>query len=198
MLAAVVLIALTAAGCQGDIEDLSTHSSAVDRIRVGDLTFTLQILNMQGEPQAVFEEGENFQFQFIIENRGDSAYALPVAWDFPTVNEEFFKLYRRTNESGGKANLGKSFRSGSNFTDLHRAWVPARGAAVYTIPWLTKKDITYIMPTYIPEPDSRIKRYYMALDHPPGQVGPGAYFTGFTLKHTDTDSVRMEVSFQVF
>ena len=114
LLSTVVLLAMTATGCEDEVESLSTDSPAIDRVRVGDLTFTLQIFNMQGEPQAQFEEGENFQFQFVIENRGDSTYILPVAWIFPFVNDEFFRLYKKTQESGGKADLGKSFTSGSN------------------------------------------------------------------------------------
>ena len=58
---------------------------------------------MQGEPQAQFEEGENFQFQFITENTGNDKYQLPIPWFFPVANDEFFALYRRSQESGGKA-----------------------------------------------------------------------------------------------
>ncbi|MGB3589070.1 MAG: hypothetical protein WBA23_21160, partial [Tunicatimonas sp.] len=145
---AVVMVVLTAVGCEDEVENLATDSSAVDRVQVGDLTFTLQILNMQDEPQAVFEKGENFQFQFVIENRGDSTYQLPVYWIFPSQNPEFFTLYKKTQESGGKARLGRSFDMGSNFYDLSPEVVPAKGKTIYTMPWLTDRDSVYLMPVY--------------------------------------------------
>lgn len=201
MFCAVVLIVLTAAGCEDEVEDLATNSSAVDRVRVGHLTFTLQVLNMQGEPQAQFEEGENFQFQFVIENRGDSVYTLPVIWAFPAFNEDFFRLYRKTQESGGKADLGKSFRAGVNFFDGHPAWVPARGSSLYTIPWSTETDSVYIMPRYTaPENtigDAILHRRYITTERPPIRLPAGTYFTGFTIPYTENDSVRLEASFQI-
>ena len=93
-LSIIVLLAFIVAGCEDEVKPLSTNSSAIDRISVGDLTFTLQMLNMHGQPQAQFAEGEDFQFQFIIENSSNGEYQLPVPWDFPVANDEFFALYR--------------------------------------------------------------------------------------------------------
>ena len=201
LVSTAVLLALTAAGCEDEVESLSTDSSAVDRVRAGDLTFTLQILNMQGEPQAQFEEGENFQFQFIIENKADSSVGLPVYWDFPVANEDFFSLFRKTRESGGKARIGKSFDIGPNFRDLAFAGIPANGRTIYTMPWIASQDSMYVMPTYTSHGSSAyedaLPRRYMAVDVPPRAVGPGEYFTGFTFQYNETDSVRMEVSFLV-
>ena len=200
-LSLIVLMALTAAGCEDEVESLSTDSSAVDRVRAGDLTFTLQILNMQGEPQSEFNEGENFQFQFVIENKGDSAYTLPVLWAFPSDNKEFFRLYRKTKESGGKADLGKSFKLGGNFLDAHPAWIPAQGASVYTVPWLTERDTAYVMPKYL-DPrgilgDAILDRRYVAVEDSPAPLQIGTYFTGFTVSYTENDSVRLETSFKI-
>ena len=196
-LCVVVLLALTATGCEDEVESLSTDSSAIDRVKVGDLTSTLQILNMQGQPQTQFEEGENFQFQFIIENRGDSAYVLPVYWGFPFLNKDFFALYRKTQESGGVSYLGKSFQPGANTNDLAFASIPANRTSIYTMPWLTEKDTPYIMPVFLPASDLSNPRQYVAIENPPSSINPGEYFTGFTLQYNETDSARLEVSFSI-
>ena len=192
---------LFAAGCEDGIEPLSPGSSAVDRVRAGDLTFTLQILNMQGEPQSEFKGGENLQFQFVIENKGDSIVRLPIYWNFPVVNQDFFALYRKTQESGGQARLGKSFDVGPNFRDIAPVSVPAMGASVYTMPWLTDKDSLYIMPIYIEqgilqEPSGLVRRY-RASDDPLSALPVGEYFTGFTIRYSESDSVRLEASFTI-
>ena len=65
LLIAALLVGFLAS-CGEDIETLSTDSSAVDQKRIGDLTFTLQVLNMEDEPQAVFKKGENFMLVLTI------------------------------------------------------------------------------------------------------------------------------------
>lgn len=192
-----VLLALTTAGCDDEVESLSTDSSAVDRVRAGDLTFTLQILNMQGEPQTQFEEGENFQFQFIIENKGTDVYTLPVEWYFPITNPEFFVLHRRTEESSGIANLGKPFQPELSTNDATPQSVPANSSIIYTTPWFTQRDTSFTMPTYRPdEVDLELIRKYMPIDSQ-AVVSKGEYFTGFTIQYNDNDSVRLETSFIV-
>ena len=190
------------AGCTDGFKDLSPNSGAKSIIRAGDLTFTLQLLDMQGMPQNQFNEGENFQFQFIMENRGKDDFTLPVPWLFPIMEKDFFAVYQKTQESGGKTFIGKSFTTGGNALDLSRAGVPGRGAAVYTIPWLVKQDTSYVMPTFIQNgvripKENHIKRNYRAADNPIAPLRPGEYFTGFTLKYAETDSVSMEVLFRV-
>ena len=198
MFIAVALIVLTAGGCEDKVEPLATNSPAIDRVRAGDLTFTLQILNMQGEPQAVFEEGENFQFQFIIENRGDSKYQSSIPWYFPTANDEFFTLYRKSKESGGAANVGKYFRIGNNYRDFKLLAFSGGSSIVYIIPWLVEEDSIYIMPTYKgQQPESFIDRKYIKTEASPPLIKAGEYYTGFTIQHNETDSVRLEASFTV-
>ncbi|MEK6482071.1 hypothetical protein WJR50_31310 [Catalinimonas sp. 4WD22] len=187
---------LSGCGKDDELVTLRTDSSAIARKRVGDLTFTLQILNMQDKPQAVFQEGENFQFEFIIENTGEQDYTLPTPWYFP-FHEDFFTLYRMTQESGGASKIGKSFTLGGNFLDAMLAEVPGKHAAVYTMPWLVETDSVYIMPTYLPHIEGAVERYYRVADNPVAPLRPGEYFTGATVKYSETDSVRMEVSFSV-
>lgn len=191
LLSTAALLALMVMGCEDDIASLASNSPAIDRVRVGELTFTLQILNMQGEPQAVFREGDNFQFQFIMENKGDTTYTLPVYWYFPITNEAFFALNRRTQESGGIAFVGKSFTFGANTNDASRIDIPANDALVFRMPWQTENDTVYHMPL------SSSRRYVRPQNMNLPSLKSGEYFTGFTLKYTDTDSVRMEVSFIV-
>ncbi len=194
----IMLLTGILAGCgEDELKTLRTDSSAVARKRAGDLTFTLQILNMQGKPQDRFQEGENFQFQFIIENDGRDRYILPVAWVFPFTSNEFFALYRKDQEIEDTVRLGKSFKSGSNTLDLLPELVPARGATIYTMPWLTENDSVYIMPECTVEDPINRDRYYIAAEDPTSPVRPGDYFTGFTIPYNEKDSVRMEVSFRV-
>lgn len=197
-LSAVVLVALMAFGCDDEVESLSTDSSAVDRVRAGDLTFTLQILNMQGEPQALFQEGENFQFQFVIENTGKDGYQSSLPWHFPVANSEFFALYRKTQESGGKAYIGKFFRMGENFRDFKLIAIPGNTTLAYTIPWLVKEDSVYIMPEYEGKiSESVIDRQYIKTEMSPPPIKAGEYFTGFTVQYGETDSLYLITSFTV-
>ena len=187
----VILTTGFLASCGEDIETLSTDSSAVDQKRIGDLTFTLQVLNMEDEPQAVFKKGENFQFQFIIANMGDSGYQLPVYWYFPMTDAEFFTLYRKTQESGSKTSLGKSFQSGANTNDAPFVYIPGEESLVYKIPWYTQDDTVYNMPF------SSERKYIRLKNRTIPSLGSGEYFTGFTVHYNETDSVRMEVNFIV-
>ena len=196
LVSTAVLLALTAAGCEDEVESLSTDSSAVDRVRAGDLTFTLQILNMQGEPQAQFEEGENFQFQFLIKNTGEDKYQLPIPWFFPVANDEFFALYRRSQESGGKAYVGKFFRMGSNFRDQKIIALPGNSTYIYTIPWIIDENSTYIMPEY-EGALADLDREYIKTEASAPVLETGEYFTGFTVQYGESDSVRLETSFTV-
>ncbi len=41
--------------CEEDIETLPTDSDAIVRKKAGDLIFTLQVLNMDEEPQSAFK-----------------------------------------------------------------------------------------------------------------------------------------------
>ena len=189
---------LLLASCDEEVEALSSDSTAIDRVRVGDLTFTLQVLNMQGEPQAQFEEGENFQFQFVIENSGKDGYQSSLPWNFPTANEEFFALYRKTQESGGKAYVGKFFWMGYNFRDFKLIAIPGNAKMIYTIPWLTEEDSVYIMPEYEGKgPEGAIERQYIKTEMSPSPIEAGEYFTGFTVQYSETDSLRLETSFIV-
>lgn len=180
-------------GCGEDDElvTLRTDSSAIARKRVGDLTFTLQILNMQDKPQAVFQEGENFQFEFIIENTGSSIYQLPVYWYFPITDDEFFALYRKTQESRNKVFLGKSFQGGANTNDASIIYVPDGEPLIYRIPWYTLDDTVYSMPL------SSERKYIKPENKSIPSLKSGEYFTGFTIKYSEADSARMEVSFSI-
>ena len=91
---------------------------------------------------------------------------------------------------------------GPNFRDLSSAFVPGNGKSIYTMPWQTDNNILYTMPIYLENgkliKQNVIDREYMAIDNPPSLPDFGKYYTGFTIQYNETDSVRMEVSFQVF
>ena len=193
-LSTMVLLTLMAAGCEDEVENLSTDSAAVDRVRVGDLTFTLQILNMQGKPQAQFKEGENFQFQFVVKNNSKKAYVSSIPWDFPIVDEDFFALYRNTQESGGKAYVGKFFEMGKNFRDLNAIEIPGNSNITYTIPWMIDEGSVYNMPE---DYSSKIDREYIKTETSAPLLKDGEYFTEFTVKYNEVDSIHLEASFIV-
>lgn len=88
------------AGCNND-EDLFElqigDKNAVIQKEVDGIEFKFCLLNEAGEPATVFNEGENFAFQFSIENNTDTI----LYYDNSLFNENGFCEVKNNNESSG-------------------------------------------------------------------------------------------------
>lgn len=88
-----LFFSLMGAGCEKDGElllEISPHSkSVVIQKEVDGIEFKFCLLNDQGEPATIFNEGENFTFSFSIKNNLEDT--LIITTEF--INSEFFRVY---------------------------------------------------------------------------------------------------------
>lgn len=188
------MIGLTCGGCADNtLNELAQKDSAVDIKAQGDLEFTYQVTDMEGNPSSAFKEGDNFIFSFVVKNQGEGGGSIGP-WTFP-IDEDFFTIYKKINEGSGKQRIGKSFRIGGNTKDGGHQSVPGKGEIEYRIPWLTQSDTSYIMPEYRPETNVG-NRYYRAINPLPKPLSAGEYSSGFVLEFKETE-IQFAISFKV-
>jgi len=74
------------------------------------LSFDLQLLNSKGERTSTFPEGENITFRFVITNHAEVPINIAgIVFNLPCGNDnEFFRVYQRTNLKNGWVNRGKA------------------------------------------------------------------------------------------
>jgi len=101
----ILLFALISAGCQkDDIFELQIgDENAVIEHEVNGIEFKFCLLNEQGEPATVFNEGENFTFRFTFINH--TSDTIIVSRDF--INKDFFRVF--SVMSSEKQDLGKPY-----------------------------------------------------------------------------------------
>ncbi len=175
------------AGCgEDELKTLRTDSSAVSRKKSGDLIATLQVLNMEGEPQAVFKQGENFMLSLIIENKSKHTVEL-CQCDLPYAIDDFFAVYRVFEDDQGnreKTLIGKPFDGGLLAArDSPITGVRSKQQIEYRIPWLGSRVEAY------PAPENNISStvdYFFLADQKP--LLPGAYTVGFSLGEYGIDN----------
>lgn len=190
----IIVIGTTCLGCkENPLLELAKNNPAMDVKVRGDLEFIYQVTDMEGNPSHNIKEGENFLLSFIVKNHGEKGTSIGL-WSFPGKND-FFAVYKKSNEGGGNQYVGKSFRAGGNTKDGGHQSVPSKGEIEYCIPWLTQMDTAYIMPEYRPETNAP-NRYYMALDPLPTHLSVGEYHSGFTLEYNETE-IPFAISFTV-
>jgi len=103
----LAFLMLTAHSCEKDnntILEISPNSkTAVIQKEVDGIEFKFYLLNEQGNPSTVFNEGENFSFYFsVTNNSGEKLYFEP---GFAYSNSNFCKVYSFKNQD-----LGQPFR----------------------------------------------------------------------------------------
>jgi len=88
----ILLFSFISAGCQkDDIFELDIgDENAVIQKEVNGIEFKFCLLNEQGEPSTIFDEGENFTFQFSFKNLKEDT--IIVTTEF--VDDEFFRVYQ--------------------------------------------------------------------------------------------------------
>lgn len=88
----LLLFSFITAGCQkDDIFELNIgDENAVIQKEIDGIEFKFCLLNEQGDPSTVFEEGENFTFHFSFKNLKEDT--IIVTTEF--VYDEFFRVYQ--------------------------------------------------------------------------------------------------------
>lgn len=99
----ILLFAFLIAACQKDdvFEIKIGDVNPVIVQEVNGIEFTFCLLNEQGEPATVFNEGENFIFQFSIKNLKKDTIIITTEF----INDEFFRVYRLSGDN--PLDLGK-------------------------------------------------------------------------------------------
>ncbi|NLI71550.1 MAG: hypothetical protein GX361_02315 [Bacteroidales bacterium] len=77
--------------------DADTNSTIIEK-EIDNLVFKFCLLNEKGEPATVFKEGENFTFNFSIQN----FYRNPISVPTHFVNNDFYRVYKKDNTDMGK------------------------------------------------------------------------------------------------
>lgn len=94
----VLLFGFITAGCKKDdfFELQIGDKNAVITHEVNGIEFKFCLLNELGQPATIFNEGENFYFQFSIKNNNNEA----IGFQYDFINSDFFKIKSKTNDYG--------------------------------------------------------------------------------------------------
>lgn len=188
-----LLFALFANGC-GSQDD--PQPALRNGITITDsLQASFEVLDMDGNPQASFKEGQNFQLSFRIQNRGNTpVYIEP--WVFPTTKREFFAVTKLNTEENSPQFIGKPFDAVGGAYDLTAQIIPAKTVITYQIPWQTQLAKPYEMPVYDPQVPDRLQRFYSRQKEPVQVLTKGSYQSSFTLDITGRQ-ITFSVAFTI-
>ena len=131
-----LLLSLMGAGCVKEDEllwEISPDSkTAVIQKEVNGIEFKFCLLNEKGEPATVFNERENFTFQFSLKNNTKEAipfydYGFYVTNDFFSVKSE-------------RVNFGKPFKFLGYSLTKEARWILADGYSNFIVPWHEERN----------------------------------------------------------
>jgi len=93
--------------CKDSIDDLKREispdsKSQVIEKEIDGIAFKFCLLNEQGEPTTIFNEGENIIFSFSLKNNLKENISIPTQF----INDDFFRVYENKNTDMGKAWTG--------------------------------------------------------------------------------------------
>jgi hypothetical protein len=191
----IFLLAITGiTACKDTTDDLfleispNSQSQVIEQ-ELNGITFKFCLLNEQGQPATVFNEGENFSFYFSSANTSEKDFyfnAREVCY-----NKDFFRVY----QSSG-ADMGKSYDPFPQ-TMIGIAAYPFNIGDVHSmkVPWLHEGDSI---------PCGGGLSYYSVFKEP---LVKGHYYTNFThsfhIKEQKsgtsvrTNFVNFKISFQI-
>ncbi|MCG6191570.1 hypothetical protein [Maribellus maritimus] len=115
----VLLFGVTTAGCQKDdfFELNIGDEDAIIQKEVNGIEFKFCLLNEQGEPSTVFDEGENFTFQFSIKNNTGKSL---IFHDYSFYeNVDFFSVHNRTHNFGRPFGLLPGYLTSNEMRYIH-------------------------------------------------------------------------------
>lgn len=173
-------------------ESLIQNNSAVHTETHGDLKFVYQVTDMEGNPKAVFQEGENIMFSFAIKNQGKETERVCICY-IPVDFDEFFKVYSVYNEEGReqRSEVGKPHYGAGGTANLPILEVKGKTTFGYAIPWMAEDGVDY------PAPHNNTDKTGGGFGHNENDPLPkGEYYSGFTLEYNDQD-LTFEVFFSV-
>jgi len=194
----LLLFFLTGAGCQKEENDfllweISPDSeTAVIQNVVDSIEFRFCLLDEQGNPSTVFNQGENFYLYFsVTNNKNELIYFNP--FHFLSMSDDFFRVYNSDNQD-----LGRPFNPSPVTTIGLIAYpFPSNSTCFFQIPWLFTDDVSWNLcgGTSI---DINI------LD----ELSKGTYHTGFEHRfcfgiksdssfYTYTDTLHFKINFKI-
>jgi len=166
-----------------------SKSQAIER-EIGGIVFKFCLLNEQGQPATVFNEGDNFSFYFSVTNQSKKDFyynAYKLAYD-----KNFLRIYA----SSSNFDFGKSYEPLLQ-TDIGIAAYPFDDGDVYNIkvPWLHEKDSVLCAENFC---------YESIIQEP---LVKGSYYTSFKYSFyfqgqqdnniIRTDSINFKINFKI-
>ncbi len=177
----ILLFAFISTGCQKDdvFELRAGDKNAVIVKEVDGIEFKFCLLNEQGEPATVFNEGENFTFSFSIKNNLDDY----IYFDTSVFNVTGF--FEVKNESG---NFGIPYKK-PTFDNLR---IPEK---------ITKGEIYGANIKWIPDNTELHLGVTNFFKSPTENLNKGTYYTefshGFNFKRIKTDKLTFKINFKI-
>jgi len=179
-----LFLSLMGAGCEKDEEllwEISPNSkTAVIQKEVDGIEFKFCLLNEKGEPATVFNEGENFTFQFVIKNNLDTTIIF---------DNSLFYVSGFCELKNGKENLGSSFKivGIADIGDVAFSISPGM-ASTWEVLW-------------IPENDEWSKGFVSYKRNNLQYLPKGEYYTKFShrfnLGVVKTDLITFKINFKI-
>ncbi len=192
-------------GCQKESIDPVTEL-AIDGeqkvISVGNNGIGIEfcLLNKQGEPATVFNEGENFKFHLAITNNVQTDTAMYIVSDF-LRNPDLFRVFISNGDTVGKpleGNFCNEISDGINQMKRGEEWVMES-------PWTETRTFTGF---YDPNTIRFLQCYFSGLNRQ--SLSKGRYYTKFTqqfclgryLPHPQneykyTDTFTLTINFEI-
>jgi len=165
----VLLFSFISAGCQkDDIFELDIgDENAVILKEIDGIEFKFCLLNEQGEPSTMFNEGENFTFQLSIKNSKDES--LPF-FDYGFLKRKDFFAVSSKDKYYGKPYLYDMTRD----SDLH----------TYELRWILPDSISIFTDTWLNAPRDRDEMKEQSMFQLNSSLEKGLYYTRFTYNFT--------------
>ena len=103
----IALLFIGMAACEDKTDDLwgeispDSKSQVIEK-EIDGITFKFCLLNEQGKPATIFNEGENIIFSFSLKNNLKEDISIPTQF----INDDFYRVYENNNIDMGKAWTG--------------------------------------------------------------------------------------------
>jgi len=186
-----LLLSFISAGCQkDDIFELDIgDENAVILKEIDGIEFKFCLLNKEGEPATIFNEGENFTFYFSVTNKSTQDLFFDPNFAY-TNDNDFCRIYSSNNQ-----NLGKPFIF-SGYDKLGLGAYPFASGQTYTYQeqWIDDRDSIWTWQ----------HGYYNSAKQ--AHLIKGDYYTNFKYRFRfsafngetlDTDTIRFKINFKI-
>ncbi len=162
----ILLLSLMGAGCEKEEELLweisPTNKSTVIQKEVDGIEFKFCLLNEEGVPTTVLQEGENFSFYFSVTNNSNENFYFYPGYAYSEEND-FCKVYRLLQIDEGKPFIFK----GTDLIGTGAYPFEIGESYIFEQPWIDNRVSSW-----------RWKYgYYESANQKPLPIGD--YFTGF-------------------